>query len=943
MMTLLLKLCTIYVLCIVGVTPDRRDPMKIGVILDDKGERQRILAFAWSYFKGQFGSPNVKYTPADVIDISNNIKLISKLCDKMTEGSVMMIVDYHPTTYGSVQSYAHYLNLPTLVPGGTGSSAYDPYKYDISLLPPTIDAIVAVVKHFQWNTFVYYIFDTNDGLLRLQSLYQSFVSGDYYSPVIRARRISNVSHCYDILRKIDRSPPPKRIILDLSTKEAYESVLHQIVDVGMNRDGYHYILGGLGINELDLSTFVYGGVNITGFSIVDNVSQENHNILTQADQFDVHTVGEITVADAMVIDTVHVLLAAVDKLNKDIDSNREDIYTSRSKSRQRYSRYGGTNQTFRSYNCSGDKLQQSFDGAMVLKALKNVTIYGLTGHIEFDGNGVRQNYIFRVFQLEHKKPLREVGFWTPKGGFNTTLPKLEVFKAPTGDTNRTLRVVTIKEEPFVQFKKGTDMSGAPLVNGRYLEGYCIDLAEELQKTSSRYYDYYIDLVGDDNYGAREEDLGCWNGMIGELLSTHGCPNGTRKKADIAIAPLTINEERQRAVDFTKPFMKTGISIMIKKPDKEKPGVFSFMYPLSNQVWLCVMVAFVAVSLVLFFVGRWSPYEWSDLDPKGGSPINNFNLLNTFWFSLGALMQQGSDTFPRSYSGRIVGSAWWFFTLILISSYTANLAAFLTIERLTPPISGADDLVKKGSDIAFGTLKSGSSRAFFEDSKVSTYLKMWQYMEANFETVMVSDTSKGVEKVRNSKGKYAFLLESAYNVYHNQRKPCNTMKVGQNLDSKGYGVATPVNFYLNNQLNLAVLKLLETGQLMKLEQKWWYSKGMCGTNKKDATTSALTLSNVSGIFHILVGGLLLSMIVALCEYVIHQRIRKLRERGKMKKMKPQTVRIVKKEPLEALKEAGYSERENSVLTGYTSSGTAAATAPLVTFDSSKYSHTSSPEH
>lgn len=86
--------------------------------------------------------------------------------------------------------------------------------------------------------------------------------------------------------------------------------------------------------------------------------------------------------------------------------------------------------------------------------------------------------------------------------------------------------------------------------------------------------------------------------------------------------------------------------MIKKPDKEKPGVFSFMYPLSNQVWLCVMVAFVAVSLVLFFVGRWSPYEWTELDPKGGSPINNFNLLNTFWFSLGALMQQGSDTFPR---------------------------------------------------------------------------------------------------------------------------------------------------------------------------------------------------------------------------------------------------------------------------------------------------------
>lgn len=45
--------------------------------------------------------------------------------------------------------------------------------------------------------------------------------------------------------------------------------------------------------------------------------------------------------------------------------------------------------------------------------------------------------------------------------------------------------------------------------------------------------------------------------------------------------------------------------------------------------------------------------------------------------------------------------------------------------------------------------------------------------------------------RQSKGKYAFLLESSVNEYLNEREPCNTMKVGNNLDSKGYGVATPI--------------------------------------------------------------------------------------------------------------------------------------------------------
>lgn len=75
------------------------------------------------------------------------------------------------------------------------------------------------------------------------------------------------------------------------------------------------------------------------------------------------------------------------------------------------------------------------------------------------------------------------------------------------------------------------------------------------------------------------------------------------------------------------------------------------------------------------------------------------------------------------------------------------------------------------------------------------MRMWQYMSANFDRVMMKDVQHGVDKVRNSKGKYAFLMESAYNVYHNQRKPCNTMKVGQPLDRKGYGIATEKNFHL----------------------------------------------------------------------------------------------------------------------------------------------------
>lgn len=50
------------------------------------------------------------------------------------------------------------------------------------------------------------------------------------------------------------------------------------------------------------------------------------------------------------------------------------------------------------------------------------------------------------------------------------------------------------------------------------------------------------------------------------------------------------------VDFSKPYMTTGISIMIKKPDKQEFSVFSFMQPLSSEIWMYIIFAYVGVRL-----------------------------------------------------------------------------------------------------------------------------------------------------------------------------------------------------------------------------------------------------------------------------------------------------------------------------------------------------------
>ena len=76
-------------------------------------------------------------------------------------------------------------------------------------------------------------------------------------------------------------------------------------------------------------------------------------------------------------------------------------------------------------------------------------------------------------------------------------------------------------------------------------------------------------------------------------------------------------------------------------------------------------------------------------------------------------------FFRAVSTRMVAGMWWFFTLIMISSYTANLAAFLTVERMESPIESAEDLSKQ-STIKYGCLKGGSTAAFFRVMKIDDY-------------------------------------------------------------------------------------------------------------------------------------------------------------------------------------------------------------------------------
>uniref|UniRef100_A0A3P9K8I6 Glutamate receptor, ionotropic, AMPA 1a n=1 Tax=Oryzias latipes TaxID=8090 RepID=A0A3P9K8I6_ORYLA len=833
--------------------------INIGGLFPTDSHEYEVFRFALSHHQDI-----PKLVPqVDMVKMGNSFSMTYAFCSQFSKGVYAIIGLYDRKTVNMLMSFCGALHVCFVTPSFPIETAN---QFVIQLRPELQDALVGVIDHYGWTKFVY-MYSSDSGLSVLQKVLDTAAERNWQVTSVNVETMTEASFL-KVFQDLDKRKEGQ-IIIDCET-ERLTGILKKIVEQGKNAKSYHYILANLGFLDIDLTDLRKGGANITGFQLVNNSEPTVNRIAQQWMEFDnkdnkMPKTG-LKYTGALTYDGVKVMSMAFQNLRR----QRIDI-----------SRRGNAGE------CLANPPAPWGQGIDIQRALQQVRIDGLTGHIQFNEKGRRTNYTVSVMELAPSGP-KKVGYWNEDEKYVTTTSFIRGSNDTYGLLNRTYIVTTILESPYVMLKKNHEQ----LVGNDRYEGYIVELAAEIAKHVG--YQYKLKIVSDGKYGARDpENTKMWNGMVGELV--YG-------KADLAVAPLTITLVREEVIDFSKPFMSLGISIMIKKPTKSKPGVFSFLDPLAYEIWMCIVFAYIGVSVVLFLVSRFSPYEWHAEDYEDGAEpqtptqaaasngvqqgqtptqqntnqqnleqTNEFGIFNSLWFSLGAFMQQGCDISPRSLSGRIVGGVWWFFTLIIISSYTANLAAFLTVERMVSPIESAEDLAKQ-TEIAYGTLDAGSTKEFFRRSKIAVFEKMWAYMKSADPSVFVKTTDEGVMRVRKSKGKYAYLLESTMNEYIEQRKPCDTMKVGGNLDSKGYGIATPKGSPLRNPVNLAVLKLNEQGLLDKLKNKWWYDKGECGSGGGDSKdkTSALSLSNVAGVFYILIGGLGLAMLVALVEFCYKSR-------------------------------------------------------------------------
>ncbi|XP_024624322.1 glutamate receptor ionotropic, kainate 5 isoform X1 [Neophocaena asiaeorientalis asiaeorientalis] len=692
----------------------------------------------------------------------------------------------------------------------------------VSLYPSNEDVSLAVsriLKSFNYPS-ASLICAKAECLLRLEELVRGFLIS---KETLSVRMLDDSRDPTPLLKEI-RDDKVSTIIIDANASISH-LILRKASELGMTSAFYKYILTTMDFPILHLDGIVEDSSNILGFSMF-NTSHPFYPEFVRSlnmswrENCEASTYPGPALSAALMFDAVHVVVSAVRELNRSQEIGVKPLA------------------------CTSANIWPH--GTSLMNYLRMVEYDGLTGRVEFNSKGQRTNYTLRILE-KSRQGHREIGVWYSNRTLAMNATTLDINLSQTL-ANKTLVVTTILENPYVMRRPNFQaLSG----NERF-EGFCVDMLRELAELLR--FRYRLRLVEDGLYGAPEPN-GSWTGMVGELIN---------RKADLAVAAFTITAEREKVIDFSKPFMTLGISILYRVHMGRKPGYFSFLDPFSPAVWLFMLLAYLAVSCVLFLAARLSPYEWYNPHPclRARPHIleNQYTLGNSLWFPVGGFMQQGSEIMPRALSTRCVSGVWWAFTLIIISSYTANLAAFLTVQRMEVPVESADDLADQ-TNIEYGTIHAGSTMTFFQNSRYQTYQRMWNYMQSKQPSVFVKSTEEGIARVLNSR--YAFLLESTMNEYH-RRLNCNLTQIGGLLDTKGYGIGMPLGSPFRDEITLAILQLQENNRLEILKRKWW--EGSRCPKEEDHRAKGLGMENIGGIFVVLICGLIIAVFVAVMEFI-----------------------------------------------------------------------------
>ncbi|CAF1273260.1 unnamed protein product [Rotaria sordida] len=380
-----------------------------------------------------------------------------------------------------------------------------------------------------------------------------------------------------------------------------------------------------------------------------------------------------------------------------------------------------------------------------------------------------------------------------------------------------LRIGIIESVPFTIVEKDIDPSGQTTIK---YSGYVLDLIKLLRNKMK-----FIPII----------ELVPSNMTYDEFVRS--VSTGVY---DIAIGDVTVTSARSKYVDFSNAIFDNSLRIIIRTTSTVKVDLFSFLKPFSNNLWLLFFGTLIYAGILIYIMER-----------KDNEVLQNRSILNqifmSIWYSFGNVVGYGVDFHIATSAGRLLTVGLYILGLILVASYTANLASDLTIAKTNNIISGIDDI--KSGKIPFNRIGifAGSSIEDFYLREISNgvrnFLPLYSYDEIDRSLLAgIIDAS---------------FQDSGLAIYATNNIYCNLTLVGNDFDKSAYGIVMPQRWLYAQDLDVNILQLKEDGSLENLRQTW-FAMRQCPDSSGISTE--IGIEATSGLFLIFAVISILSLIL-----------------------------------------------------------------------------------
>ena len=210
-------------------------------------------------------------------------------------------------------------------------------------------------------------------------------------------------------------------------------------------------------------------------------------------------------------------------------------------------------------------------------------------------------------------------------------------------------------------------------------GFVIDVVGLVM---TKLYDYKAELhfTLDGQYGVFNQENNSWDGVVSELLEERGD----------ASFDLYISSRRSTVLDFTEPYVPSGIRLLVKEMERQDSDIvwLSYLRPFTSPVWLTLLGSLGVMILFLWGIDKISPVRGSkELFHKKSL----FGIDNAICFALSlAFGRPADESKPTTDGARFSSVAFGMAMLVFVSTYSANLAAFLIVNDKTTPVKDIYD-------------------------------------------------------------------------------------------------------------------------------------------------------------------------------------------------------------------------------------------------------------